>query len=383
MRENHRPSDTKQPLALGSFRNWLRLLWGNRGVDRRFLRRAAFVSSVSLLTIPLRAYERMAYRRSLRRLSLEESPIFIIGHWRSGTTPLHQLLCRDSAMGFVSTFQAIAPDWFLTGTRCAKSLLARAVPRKRMMDNMSLSLDDPQEEEFAVAETSPYSFYHQWSFPRNARTYFEKYVLFHGVSSDVVDDWKKTYLSILRKAQYGQAHKRLVLKNPLNTARIAVLLEMFPKARFINIYRNPFVVFQSSRHFFKSVLAITQLQEIDDEEIQSNIFWFYEQLMQRYFAERHLIPPGQLSEIRFEDFEKDPLIELGRVYEELGLAGFESAGEAFRSHLRIVNGYQKNHYVMDEQTMESVRKHWGFTVDRLGYCPRRHSLGDAPERDAP
>lgn len=359
----------QQPLALGSFRNWLKLLWANGGVERKFLPRACFISAVSLATVPLRAYERMAYRGALKDLPLEKPPIFIIGHWRSGTTPLHQLLCRDPAMGYVSTFQTIAPEWFLTGNKCVKGLVARAVPRTRMMDNMSLSLDDPQEEEFAVAETTPYSFYHHWSFPKKARDYFEKFALFRNVPDSVVDYWKKVYTNVLRKATYNRRDKRLIIKNPLNSARIKLLLELFPDAKFVHIYRNPYVVFRSTRHFFQSVLAITQLQDIGPEELDENILWFYEQLMQKYLAEKDLIPAGNLSEIRFEDFETNPLAEVRRVYEELGLPGYADAQAAFRAHLASIEGYQKNRYEIDADTIRKVREHWRFAVDRWGYAP--------------
>jgi len=108
---------------------------------------------------------------------------------------------------------------------------------------MHLSLDDPQEEEFAMAETSGYSFYHQWSFPRKGRELFEKYALFRNVPDDEVDQWKNLYVSILKKAAYSHRGKRLIVKNPANSARIKILLELFPHARFIHIYRNPYIVF--------------------------------------------------------------------------------------------------------------------------------------------
>lgn len=359
----------QHPLALGSFRNWVKLLWANGGVERKFLRRVGFVSAVSLLTIPLRAYERIAYCRTLKNVSLEKPPIFIVGHWRSGTTPLHQLLCRDPAMGYVSTFQTIAPEWFLTGNKYVKGLVARLVPSKRMMDNMNLTLDDPQEEEFAVAETSPYSFYHQWSYPRVGREYFERFALFRNEPDCVVDEWKRLYMNVLRKATLSHHNKQLVIKNPVNSARIKLLLELYPDAKFIHIHRNPYIVFLSTRHFFQSILAITQLQEIDRKTLDENILWYYEQLMQKYLSERDMIPAENHVEIRFEDFETNPLGELRRVYEELNLPGYKDAQSAFREHLAAHEGYKKNQYEIDAQTIRTVREHWGFAIDRWGYTP--------------
>ena len=364
-----RPSNTKQPLAFGSFRNWVKLLWANGGVQRKFLPRAGFVTAISLLTSPLRAYERLTYRGRLKNLDLEEPPIFILGHWRSGTTPLHQLLCCDPGMNYISTFQAIAPDWFLTGRKWFKRLVASFVPATRMMDNVSLSLDGPQEEELAVAEISPYSFYHQWSFPQCGRDYFEKYALFQGLSESTIDAWAKVYLTILRKATLNDPHKPLLIKNPVNTARIKILLELFPDAKFIHIYRNPYTVFLSSRHFFQSVLQITQLQGIDPEALDDNILWFYKELMQRFFDEKDLIPGENFTEVRFEDFEESPLTEVQRIYDELGLPGYSNAESAFRKYLATLGDYRKNHYEIDPPTIAKVRSHWRFTIDRWAYAP--------------
>lgn len=367
MLHDHRAFDTQQPLALGSLRNWLKLLWTSGGVDRVFLRRALFVSAVSSLTVPLRVWQRFRYPDPSENGSLDAAPIFVLGHWRSGTTLLHQLLCKDPGLGYVSTFQSIAPEWFLVAGGMMRRWVARRVPPFRAMDNVPLSLDDPQEEEFAVAEMSPFSFYHQWSFPRNARQYFEKYVLFDNVSESVVAAWKKTYLSILHKAAWRSGRNRLVLKNPVNMARIRVLLDLFPDARFIHIYRNPYTVFLSTRHFFHSLLATTQLQKTGREEIEANVLWFYEQMMRRFLAERDLIAPENLVEVRFERFEVDPLGELRGAYARLGLPGFAAAEDAFREHLASLDGYRRNRYELDGDAIRSVEKHWGFALERWGY----------------
>ncbi len=380
MRQNGRPPDTQQPLALGSFRNWVRVLRASGGVERAFLRRACFISSVSLMTIPLRAWERLGQRSLHATQSIDPSPIFIVGHWRSGTTLLHQLLARDPGVGYVSTFQSIAPEWFMLGGRTIKGLLARAIPATRMMDNVKLSLDDPQEEEFAIAEMSPFSFYHQWSFPRNARDYFEKYALFRNVPEAVIQSWKNTYLSILRKAAFHTGLKRLVIKNPVNTARIRILLELFPDAKFIHVYRNPYVVFLSTRHFFQRVLAVTQLQQITQAEIEANIFHFYREMMGSFLADKELIPPENLVEIPFEELEMVPLAALRWVYACLGLPEFAAAEAGFRSQIESLAGYQRNRYNLSQDVIRKVEKQWGFTIDRWGYEPPTSAVNGLIDR---
>jgi hypothetical protein len=359
----------EEMFAYGSFRNWLRLLWANQGsIERRFIRRLAGALCTSALTAPLRIYERICYHRRLEQTSIDEYPIFIIGHFRSGTTFLQGLLAQDRHYGYISKLQTYAPELCLIGqTSAIKSIIARSIPMARSGDNVSLSLDSPHEEEYAIAGMSPYSFYHQWSFPRNARTYFEKYVLFQGISPSVVTRWKQIYLAIFRKATLLSGGKPLIIKNPLNTARIPVLLELFPKAKFIHIHRNPYVVFLSMRKMYESFISGTQFHTITPAEIEKNILIFYQGLMQKYIADKSLIGSENFVEIRYEDLERDPLEQLRQIYDTLRLSHFTELENVFQQYLHSMKGYQKNHYDLTPENINMVKENWSFALDKWGY----------------
>ena len=85
MRQQDLAAMVEHPLAMGSLRTWLRLLWSHRGIDARYLPRILFVTLTTLLTSPVRVYERLRYGQSVRRTQIQPEPIFIVGHWRSGT----------------------------------------------------------------------------------------------------------------------------------------------------------------------------------------------------------------------------------------------------------------------------------------------------------
>ena len=365
-----RPSHLEHPVALGSFRSWLGVLRRGGRIDPEFLPRCLFVCASTSLTGPLRLAERLRYGRAIRRTEIHPSPIFIIGHWRSGTTFLHHLLCQDRRFGYLTTFQAMAPGFFLIGRGRIKGFLERETRKRyptRLIDNVPLFLDAPEEDEFALANMSPFSFLHGFSFPRRARYFFERYVLFEGIPQPELERWSATYLALLRKATLASGGRRLVLKNCANTARIRVLLRLFPEAKFIHIYRNPYRVFLSTLHLHRTVLPRSQLQRIGPEEVRENVLSFYERLMKRYLADRHLIPAGNLVEVRFEDMERAPLEELRRIYGELGLPGFAVAEPAFRAYLRAVSGYRKNTYRLDPAAIAAVNRRWGFALERWGY----------------
>ena len=360
----------EHPNALGSFRNWLELLRRSDGVEARYFGRVTFVVLSTLLTSPLRFYERARYTRTLNGVMIHPSPIFIVGHWRSGTTHLHNLLCQDPNLGYISTFQAMAPGFSLVGERLFKPALASITHRihpTRIINSMPLSLDAPQEEDYAVACQSPYSFLQLFTFPHQAQMYVERYALLENLPSGELENWIQNYLSVLRVATFRNGGKRLVLKSPANSGRLPEILKLFPKARFIHLTRNPYDVFLSMRNLYHSVLPRAQLQRIDAAEVDACILKFYSLLMKKFLGERSLIPPGNLVEVQFEKLEQEPMAQLGRIYEDLDLPGFKEAKSPARAYLASVADYRKNRYCLDDDVIQQVNRHWGFAFEAWGY----------------
>lgn len=370
MTSSARPSHTEHPVALGSFRSWMQLIATSSGVDRGYLLRAGFVALTTLLTSPLRLWETARYGRAIAQTDIHPSPIFIIGHWRSGTTHLHNLLCQDKQFGFLSTFQAMAPGFCITGDRWIKPALARLAGKRyptRLIDNIPLAFDAPQEDEFAMASLCPRAFIHGFTFPLQAEVFFDKYVLFHGLSVAEHARWRQTYAALTRKSTFLNNGRQLVIKNCAHSARIPTLLALFPDAKFIHIHRNPYEVFLSTVHMHKKVLPRSQLQDIDVPQIEAHVLHFYEKLMRRLQTDLSSIPPGHFVEVRYGALERDPLAQLETVYRELALPGFEQAMPGLVRYIQAVDGYQKNAYHMDDDVIEKVNSRWAFAFDEWGY----------------
>lgn len=361
-------SITENPLAGGSFLNWARLWRDNAPLDGRYAPRAAYVTAMTLLWSPLRLLQRALYGGRLGRTRVREDPVFILGHYRSGTTHLQNLITRDPQWGFVTTTQAVLPELFLLGPFIRKILRA-FLPEKRPMDNMAMSPDLPEEPEHAVGNLSPYCFYHGFCFPRRMMHYFRRAVLFQGAGPEDVEAWRACYLHVLQAATFAAGGRPLVIKNPPDTARLPLLLEMFPRARFIFLYRDPYVMYPSIHNFYTASIRDWQLQDIPEPDLRENIFTIYQELMDRYQADRGRIPPGRLVEVRFEDLEARPLEEMRRIYEALGLPGFEAAEGAFRAYIGAQAGYRKNRYRLDADTVQAISSRWAADIERWGYRP--------------
>jgi hypothetical protein len=57
---------------------------------------------------------------------------------------------------------------------------------------------------------------------------------------------------------------RYVSKNPCNIFRIRTLINLFPDARFIFLYRNPYTVVESLCRFVNAVLPGSELQHLEE-----------------------------------------------------------------------------------------------------------------------
>jgi omega-hydroxy-beta-dihydromenaquinone-9 sulfotransferase len=348
-------------VALG---DWIRTLIENGGVSPSRVPEALRITALSALFTGPRLYERVRWHGAVEATELSSSPIFVIGHWRSGTTFLQNVLSKDPAFAHLSVIQSVFPNAFLT---CEPFLTRRMPTTTREMDNVELAPASPSEEEVAMAVLGRGSFWHGYYFPRRMDHYFRKYMLFEGISPAELDAWKRAYVHLLKKLTLRNGGRQLLLKNPPNTSRIEVLLDLFPDAKFVHIYRNPFEVYLSRMAQYKTSVVQKALQPISEAEWESRVLAYYREIMRKHFRERSRIPEGNYVEVRFEEFRAAPLKESERVYEALGLGGFGQARPHLEAYLATLRGYKQNRYGMEPDVLDRVYEHWGFTIDQWGY----------------
>ena len=352
---------------MAPFSVWLRLIVQNGGVSSKYWGKLAKVLAISAMFAPLRVAERIRYSRSrMARVQIEKAPLYIQGFARSGTTHLLNLLAQDPSFGVVSTFQAMAAPVFLTGRGWLERLISDRIPERRPMDNMAVSLDLPQEDDVALANSSHHSPAHLLSFPQRSKEFIEKYSTMRLTATEMTQ-WETIYLDILRRATFAAGGKRLLLKSPANLGRTEILRHIFPDAKFVHIVRNPYVVYESMSHMYETMIPIYQMDDADSDDVAMAIRDSYVSMMQQYILDRELIPESHLVEIRYEDLERNPLTELERLYSNLNLPGWERVREKISLYLQNVAGYRKNTYEIQSETIEVVNRDWGFAIEEWGY----------------
>lgn len=351
-----------------TFGRWLRVLRDNDfDIDGKYWPRAALITAGSLSNSAIAHYENLRYGRKIRATKVE-SPLFVLGIWRSGTTYLHNLLTRDDRFAYPAFYDVIFPHTFLTTERINKRFVAALVPGKRPQDNMRMGVDEPQEDEFALCSLTGRSYLMTLAFPRRSQHY-ERYLTLRDLPADEIDEWKSALSGFIRKLAF-KYRRPLVLKSPGHTARVRFLLEMFPDAKFVHIHRHPFDVFRSAMHSVVKISPYWTLQQTNHAELESDILRQYKLLTDAYLQDRSLIPRERLHEISFERLEANPLRELRDIYEALDLPSFGHVEPTLRSYVRSLMEYQRNTFTgLRAHLREKIASEWRDWFERWGYSP--------------
>ena len=295
------------------------------------------------------------------------APIFILGHWRSGTTHLYNVLSQSPHFAYVSPFATGLPWDFLLLGRALQPVLARKLPEHRFIDNIPVTPTAPQEDELALANMSDLSFYHAIYFPARFQDWFARGIFLDGAGATERQAWEAKLRLLYDKLQMAQPGRQLLIKNPVYTARVAQLRALWPEAKFIHIHRNPYKVFPSMRNFYAKLFAQFALQDSAGVDVDEVILATYERMMRQLKADTADLPAERFIEMRFDAFQADPMGQIERIYAQLGLPGLEDSAPVFAAYLESVSGYKKNVYTRPAETDRKVAERWGAFIAEWGY----------------
>lgn len=310
--------------------------------------------------------QRIFFRRRLAEGQLEGPPVFIIGHWRSGTTLLHELMVRDQRYSSPSTFQCFAPHHFLLSEWFFRKFAWWLLPGKRPMDNMQAGWDRPQEDEFALMNLGLPSPYRRIAFP-NEESDDTKYLDFDGVSSDEIKHWVKGLRAFLVSVAVA-TRRPLVVKSPTHTGRIAALAAEFPDARFIHITRDPRSLFPSTCRLWRSLDEVQALQKPNGDAITDYVTECLQRMYHAFHRDRGQLAPNRMIDIRYEDLVADPVGNLEKIYTHLHLCDFETVRGSIEQWVQNEHqAYQPNKLELSDEQERFVKSQWQEYFDRYGY----------------
>jgi hypothetical protein len=309
------------------------------------------------------------YRASAEALpTLVPPPIFVMGHWRTGTTLMHDLFSVDPNLAYPTTFECFFPHHFLLTEGTLPKVMKSLLPKKRPQDDVPVGFDRPQEEEFAMmmlGRGTPY-ITHAW--PRFGPADSD-YLDFKGVSEADRKTWADTFLWFYRRLLLKHGGKPLVMKSPANAARLKLLTELFPDARFIYLARNPLDVFPSTVKLWRALYSTQGLHNPPylDGWLDDYVLDMFVRLTEAYERDRHLIPKDRLVELRYEDMVKDPIATMADLYRSLDIGDFGRAEAPMRAYLDAQKEHRISEYELPPALKRKVIERLGPYIDRFGY----------------
>jgi hypothetical protein len=345
---------------------WARLLGRNRfAIDFAKLPLALFITIVATGNTVLRWMQTLWFGRRVHAVPVPDDPIFIIGHWRTGTTMLHELMSLDPRLRCPTTYESLSPNHFLLSEQVVRRFFGFVLPRKRPFDNVRMGFDRPQEDEAALCLRGQPSPFLTVAFPSRSPM-DPDYADLEGLSLPQLARWKSRLLQFLQLLLFKRPG-RLVLKSPQHTFRLKVLHEMFPRAKFIHIVRDPYVVYPSTVHFWKTMYETYGLQSFDLGALREYVFSTFEQMHAKLGATRTLIDAGHYYELRYEDLANDPLQQMEALYKFLDLGDFDVVRPAVERYAELSQRYRTNHYPLDAPTRDEIARRWADYFEQYGY----------------
>lgn len=309
----------------------------------------------------------LLFNRAIERTPLAGPPLFVLGHWRSGTTLLHEYLGLDTRFASPTTFQCFAPAHFLLTEALVTRFGGWLLPDKRPMDNMKAGWNLPQEDEFALMNLGAPTLYARMMFPQNG--FVDENTL---ADSEFTEEQRRKWKYLMTwfmKALTYKTGKPLILKSPPHTGRIGLLRELFPDAKFIHIVRDPRSLFPSTMKLWRSLDQVQGLQGmITDEELEPFVFRSLRRMYDSFERGRNGLTEVQIVDVKYEDLAKDPLPVVARIYRQLDLGEFEPVQAKILAKTQSTGEYKTNRFQQKPEMEERVLTEWKDYATRYGYC---------------
>lgn len=352
-----------------AFDAWLRILWGN------FLKispaRYPLILSVTILSLGNQFLKFLVWlflSRKIAAVELSDDPIFIIGHWRSGTTWLNQILASDPNHVSPTARQCFQPETFLASQALFGALIDKTFPDKRPMDNVKLHAESAEEDEHSICLSGAPSPYRHLAFPchdiaggnPNTSTMSPRQKKLF---------WRK-WRTFLKSILLQNPNKRLVLKSPTHTNRILDILSEFPNARFIHITRDPYKIIASG-HKSRTAMSVTQALQSrvpSAETLNETQLEIFQAFHEHYHNHKSAIPQGHLVTIKYEDLVKNTKQVIKQIYTELGIKKFDAFEPFLDQIISERKDYKTNTFKpVDPNKPDEIYDFIRDYCDRYGY----------------
>ena len=348
------------------FNHLFRLLKRNKvSFTFRNLLRLAFLLQGACWSSLFSWIEKVRFSKALKNTPVPDDPVFIIGHWRTGSTLLHQLMSLDPQLNAPTLFQVALPDSFLVSYPYYRPMFRMFISGHRPMDQVRIGMDEPQEDEYAIYRITNFSPLEKLVFATTDSYFLNRETRFLP-SGDDLEKWKNEVKAFFRKLHFAN-NKRIVSKNPFNSFRIKVLHDMFPNAKFIHIVCHPDDVIPSAINMWNILQKQNQLTNPVNPPRFEAVADLLEHLLSEIETDHKQLLPDQYVEVRFEDLEKKPVAVLKQIYESLHLPFSTEFELKINGFIRQTANFRKNDFSLTPRDKLYIRKILAIHMNKYNY----------------
>jgi hypothetical protein len=261
---------------------------------------------------------------------LQLDPLFILGLWRSGTTSLHDLLGACPGMLHPATWQCMSPASFRLQQPPTRGNAVRRPMDGLMIDNLS-----PQEDEFALLALGVPTVYRGFLDPRRLPE-LTQWLNPDAWTADQPPGWVATWRQFLTGVVAGRCG-RLVVKSPNHSFRIRALAQLFPRAAYVWLVRDPADTFFSNRKMWLTMFDRYAIWPWDPSVLDNFLCRAFEKAAECLQLATAQLPRDRCVVVNFDELTKAPVATLDRINDRLHLgnredihtsAGFVAAAKA-------------------------------------------------------
>lgn len=311
------------------------------------------------------------------------TPVFVLGHARSGTTVVHRLLCRDPErfssfvlyeLYFPSLLQKKLIRWLAAldrrhlGGRLERRVRAWETRRYAAVRGVhEMGLSQPEEDDIVLYYSCASGFW------------ISKLPYLGDLDFYSVDAWParrrrrlmRFYRDCVRRQLHLNGADRIHLsKNPIFAGRIEALIETFPDARIVVPVRNPYETIPSLlklvRGGWKRLGWDAARQERCLRILAEQSFHTYRHPLE--VLARH--PEIPHAVVDYRDLVADPAATVERIYRQLGFAMTPAYRERLAAEGARARAHRSGHaYSLEEFGLDAgeIRSRLADLFERYGW----------------
>jgi len=325
----------------------------------------AFVGQNAGWAALLTAVEKRLKARETDALPAHTDPLFIVGHWRTGTTFLHQLLSHDPALAVPTLFHCLYPTSFLVSRPYVAPIVSPFVRGTRPMDEVKIGFDQPHEDEDAIFRMTGLSPLENLVFGDSSQYFLSDDHTFLPPDEDL-PAWKGA-VRVFADRLHHHTGRRVAFKNPFHSMRLPVLRELFPAARYIYIHRDPLDVIPSTVHMWTQLGSQNTLRKRYRPPAVGEVVEVFDRVITKLTGDLQQLPQDRWSSVAFADLEADPLAAVEAAYDGIGLTLDAEARAGMDAFVASVAGYRKNTYELGEDDRRTIVEGLAEHIARDGY----------------